>query len=98
MSFFKKLFGGGASAGSASSGPAAEVEHEGYLIRATPMKEGGQFRVCGVITKEIGGEMREHRLIRADMFASAEDAAQATVRKAKQVIKEQGDNIFGQRR
>lgn len=94
MSFLKKLFGGGA----ADREPTvlAEVEHEGYLIRAMPVREtGGQFRVAGTISKDVGGQTRQHRLIRADLFSSADDAAEATIRKAKQVIKEQGDRLFG---
>jgi hypothetical protein len=95
MSFLKKLFGGGDEAGREPK-VLAEVEHEGYLIRAMPIKDvGGQFRIAGIISKQIGDEVKEHRLIRADLFASADDAAEAMVRKAKQVIKEQGDRIFG---
>lgn len=91
MSFFKKLFGGKEAAADA---PAATLEHEGYTIAVTPMKDGGQFRVCGVISKEIDGERKEHTLIRADLFPSSDECADATIRKAKQVIKEQGDRIF----
>ena len=93
MSILKRLFGGGNSETPGET--AAEVtEHEGYSIRPTPQKDGGQFRLCALITKEIDGTVREHRLIRADMFASSEEAANAAMRKAKQVIKEQGDAMF----
>lgn len=90
MSFLKKLFGGGSAKASAA---AAEM-HEGYIIQPAPMPEGGQFRLCAEIRKEIDGEMKTHRLIRADMFASADQAVEASVIKAKQVIKEQGDRLF----
>lgn len=93
MSFFKRLFGGGDAGAPAAA--VAEAEHEGYRISAEPMKEGAQFRLCAVISKEIGGEMKQHRLIRADMFTSADEAAQAALRKAKLVIAEQGDAMFG---
>lgn len=89
MSFFKKLFGGGRS-----SGFAAEM-HEGYIIQPMPMDEGGQFRLCAEIRREADGEVKTHRLIRADTFPSAELAAQASVIKAKQVIHEQGERLFG---
>ena len=91
MSFFKKLFGGGG----VKTAKAEPVEHNGYLIVAAPMNEGGQFRVCGKITKDIDGEQKEHTLIRADTLPSLEAATEMTVRKAKQVIDEQGDRIFG---
>ena len=94
MSFWKKLFGGGGAA--ASEEPAGEpVDHKGFTIRATPFTESGQYQTCGVITKEIDGEVKEHRFIRADRFASKDDAVDVTLRKARQVIDEQGERIFG---
>ena len=106
MSFFRKLFGLGPKEGKGGNGASGEwsgnggkpveaVEHEGYTIIATPIKEGGQYRLCGTISKEIDGEPHEHRLIRADLFSSPDECTQFTVRKAKQVIKEQGDAMFG---
>jgi hypothetical protein len=98
MSFLKRLFGGGGGPASAGAEkPTAETEYKGYAIRATPQKEGQQFRLCGAIEKDVDGERRLHRLIRADLFASADDATEATLRKARQVIDEQGDRIFTQR-
>lgn len=94
MSFWKKLFGGGGSA--VREEPAGEpVEHKGFTIRATPFSEGGQYQTSGVITKEIDGEVKEHRFIRADRFPSKEDAADVSLRKARQIIDEQGERIFG---
>lgn len=92
MSFWKKLFGGGSQTAEA---PGEPVEHKGYTILPTPFLEGGQFQTCGVISKEINGEVKEHRFIRADRFSSKEDAVEVTIRKAQQVIDEQGDRIFG---
>ena len=90
MSFLKKLFG---------SAPRIEkseepVEHEGYQITATPIAEGGQFRLSAEISREIDGETKTHRMIRADIFPNRDDAIAAALRKARQVIKEQGDRIF----
>lgn len=91
MSFLKKLFGGGGDGGET---PAEVIEYNGYSIVATPQKDGGQFRLCGEITKEIDGEVKTHTLIRADIFPGEDSCKEATVRKAKQVIDEQGDHIF----
>ncbi|MEM8876542.1 MAG: HlyU family transcriptional regulator [Pseudomonadota bacterium] len=93
MSFLKKMFGGG-NDGEAQSKPLAEATHEGFHIVAAPMAEGDQFRLAGTISKEINGETKTHQLIRADVFPSAEVAADATIRKAKRVIDEQGDRLF----
>ena len=94
MSFLKKLFGGGG--GAAKEEPAAEpVEHKGFVIRPTPFVEDGQYQTCAVVTKVIDGQTKEHRLVRADRFASRDDAVEVSLRKARQMIDEQGERIFG---
>jgi hypothetical protein len=93
MSFLRKLFGlQGGSADHAGGGEA--IEHEGFTIRPAPIAEGGQFRLCAIISRQVNGETREHRMIRADMFGSRDEASEAAVRKAKQMIKEQGERLF----
>lgn len=93
MSFLKKLFGGGGSENDAPS-VAEALEYKGFQIAATPQKDGGQYRLCGTISKDVDGEHKEHKLIRADLFPSADDCSEVTIRKAKQVIDEQGDKLF----
>lgn len=93
MSILKKLFGGGGD--SASSDTKGEVEdYQGYKITAQPLSEGGSYRVGALIEKDINGETKQHMLIRADTVQGLEAAQEASVRKAKQVIDEQGDRIF----
>ena len=93
MSFFKKLFGGGSS-GSESAKPLKTLEHKGFVIEAAPYKEGGQFQLAGVIRKDVGGVMKEHKFIRADRFTSIDEAADIAIAKGRQIIDEQGENIF----
>jgi hypothetical protein len=90
MSFLKKLFGGGA--GKAEAG--ASREYKGYVITATPIKEGGQFRLAGMISKEIGGVVKEHRFVRADLFTSKDEAVQFAFMKGELIIDQSGDAIF----
>jgi hypothetical protein len=94
MSFLKRLFGGGESA-KAEPATAAETEHKGFIIRATPFKEGGQFQTCGVVAKEIGGVLKEHKFIRADRFATLDDAVNVSLSKGRQLVDEQGERLFG---
>lgn len=94
MSLLKRLFGGGANGADGGTEPAEEVVIDGYLVRTTPQKEGMQYRLCAVISKEVDGDQKEHMLIRADLFSSADEAAQAAIRKAQLVIAEQGDRMF----
>jgi hypothetical protein len=93
MSFLKKLFGGGEKAA-----PVAKTEdpidYKGYSLVAAPMADGGQFRVAGWISKDIGGEVKTHKFIRADVFADRDAAIQATIRKAQLIVDQSGDSIF----
>ena len=91
MSFWKRLFGGGSGVQATAFDP---VEHEGFTIAPSPIVDGGQYRLAATISKEFGGERREHRMIRADLFPSADQAAEFAVVKARQVIREQGDRLF----
>ena len=73
----------------------AEQVIDGVKVEAAPIAEdGGQFRLCALLSKEIGGEVKTHKLIRADVFSSQDDAVEAAFRKAKRVIEEQGDALF----
>jgi hypothetical protein len=94
MSFWKSLFGGGSS--SDSSERAGEpVEYNGFMIRPAPYKAEGQYQTAGTIEKEIGGVRKEHKFIRADRHASYDDAVEFAVGKARQIIDQQGDRMFG---
>ena len=95
MSFLKKLFGGGAGSKGGADAKAATEDYKDYRITATPMSEGQSYRICAMIEKDIDGETRSHKLIRSDMVQGLEAAQAASFRKAKQVIDEQGDRIFG---
>ena len=53
-----------------------------------------KLKEAGVIRKEVGGELKEHRFVRADTHASAEAANDFAVIKARQIIDEQGERIF----
>jgi len=97
MSFLKKLFGGKSQANKAAGSPdvkGGEIEYNGFIIRATPYKDSGQYQSCGIILKEIDGVVREHRFVRADRFSGLEDAVTMIHIKARQIIDEQGERIF----
>jgi hypothetical protein len=94
MSFLKKLFGGGSKPAPAPEAAPA-IEHAGFLIKATPYEERGEWQMCGVIEKEIDGALKSHRFIRADRFAARELAVEMTQAKARLIIDQQGDRLFG---
>ncbi|MER0238298.1 HlyU family transcriptional regulator [Fulvimarina sp. MAC8] len=94
-SFLKRLFGVGTKSENASEMRGEPEVYEGFTITPAPMPEGGQFRLSAIIEKEIGGETKSHRLIRADLFPSRTDAETAAMIKARRVVDEQGDGVFG---
>lgn len=87
MPFWSRLFG-------AKEEPAPAVkaeEYKGFHITPAPGREGGQFRVGAVIEKDG----KRHTLIRADTMASLDDCTAISLAKARQMIDEQGDRLFG---
>jgi hypothetical protein len=73
---------------------AAEVEYKGYRILATPYKNNGQYQTAGTVRKETPDGVKEHKFIRADTYASLDDATAFAIMKAKQLIDQQGDRMF----
>jgi len=95
MSFWSALFGG--RSGAPLEKVSDPVGYKGYVIRAAPYKNNGHYQTAGTITREIDGVTREHRFIRADAYASYDDAVNFTLNKARQIVDLQGDRMFEQR-
>lgn len=66
-------------------------EYQGFEIIPMPAAESGQYRLNGLIRKDE----KEHQMIRADMFGSADDCANEMKRKSKILIDQMGENLFG---
>lgn len=97
MSFFKRLFGGGAPEASGPGKAARTIEYNGFTISATPYKaDGGQYQTSGSVSKEVDGAVKEHRFIRADRFASLDDAVEVSLSKGRQLVDQLGDKVFAQ--
>lgn len=88
-SFLSRLF--------PKSAPAAAqpILHKDFRIFPEPIKESAAFRIAARIEKDFGAETKTHRLIRADTRSSQDEAAEASIGKAKQAIDQLGDTIFG---
>jgi hypothetical protein len=83
------------AAGGAATGPPVEtVEYKGYRIRPAPYLSGSQYQTAGSIEKDTAEGVKEHRFIRADTYASRDDAIAFTIAKAKQLIDLQGERMF----
>ncbi len=86
MGWLKNLFGGGAAAHVA----AKTLEYKGFLITAAPYKEGGQYQLAGMISKD--GKL--HRFVRADKFSDSEEAAEFAIAKGQLIVDQQGERMF----
>ncbi|OEO28935.1 hypothetical protein VW23_027765 [Devosia insulae DS-56] len=98
MSFWKNLFGGGG--GSAATGksiePAvvAEEAYKGFTVKSLIMPVGSEYQLAGLIEKEIDGELKSYKFVRADRFSSKEDVVSFALAKGRQIIDEQGEGIY----
>jgi len=92
MSFWSAVFGGNSARTEKAPDP---VEYKGFIIRAAPFKSESQYQTAGIVEREIGGARKEHRFVRADAFASYDDAVNFTLGKARQMIDLQGERLFG---
>lgn len=93
LGFLRKLFSGGEGSGGTHEAP--PQEYNGYTIAPTPQRDAGGWRVMGTISKEVEGERKIHTFVRADTNPDLDGTVDLTVRKAKRLIDEQGDRIFG---
>ena len=94
--FFSKIFGAFSSgSGDAPANSNAAMQRIGdYSVFATPIREGGQYRLAGRIEKETADGILVRNFIRADQFSSESDAVETTFRKAQQIIEQNGPSLF----
>jgi hypothetical protein len=97
-SFLSNIFsiftGGAKSAEAPASAGVEPVEYGGCLIRPAPIREGNQFRLAGRIEKDVNSEILERTFVRADVFTTMDDAVEYTVKKAQQIIDQNGPSLF----
>jgi hypothetical protein len=95
MSFWKKLFGGGSDAAEpAGDKVLGEESYKGFLIKAIEMKAGSELQLAGTIEKDVAGELKTYRFVRADRMSSRDDLIALALGKGRQIIDEQGEAIF----
>jgi hypothetical protein len=90
MAFWDKWF----TSPVAAATPVKTLEYKGYLIEATPYRNGSQWQLSGVISK--GGKM--HQFVRADQFGDKDEAADIALSKGQLIVDQSGDAMFGEKR
>ena len=93
-SFFSKLFGGSSSKSKSGPKRGEAVTYNDLIIHAAPEEAGDQWRLAGVIIKQTDDGPLERTFLRADTFPTRDEAEEFSVRKAKQIIDEQGQRLF----
>ena len=89
------LVSGGAPAEATAAAP--PLEYEGYRITPAPFRTKDHYQTAGTIEKDTPEGVKKHAFIRADTYATWDDAVAFTTMKAKQIIDQQGDRIFDPR-
>ena len=70
-------------------------DYKGFRIAATPVNEGGQYRVSGIIELDQGEEEpKRHTFVRADVIPSKDEAARISLMKAQMMVDQLGDRVF----
>jgi hypothetical protein len=90
MPLLSKLFGGG----SKEPPQPTAIEYAGFRIYPDPVSEDGGFRLAARIEMGEGESLKTHNLIRADVIRDRDQAVEAAVAKAKQMIDQMGARIF----
>lgn len=96
MSFLSRLFGSkpATSATPAEAQVTGEIEHRGFVVRAVPFRQNGQFQTAGTIEKEVDGVLKTYRFVRADRSTAVEEVTDLALSKGRLIIDEQGESLF----
>ncbi|MEH6824780.1 MAG: HlyU family transcriptional regulator [Motiliproteus sp.] len=68
----------------------ATEEYKGFLITPAPIKKGNLYLAAATISK---GD-KSHALIRADEIGNFQECCALSLRKARLMIDQQGDELF----
>lgn len=100
MSFLSRLFGHrsaaqpGAAATSAEAKTTGQIDYKGFVIRAVPYQQNGQFQTAGIIEKEVDGLLKTYRFVRADRSTMVEEVTELALSKGQLMVDQQGDSLF----
>jgi hypothetical protein len=86
MAFWSKWF----SSSTESDKPVKSLEYKGFMIEAAPYRDGGQWQLAGVISKDG----KSHRFVRADKFSDRDEAADIAMSKGQLIVDQLGDGMF----
>ena len=88
--FIRRLLGRGET-----ESVVATETYKGLELRAAPWKSEHGWRIAGQIVGQGPEGERVREFIRADTLPSREAAAEASLGKARRIVDEAGDALFG---
>lgn len=86
MAFWSKWF----SSPAVEDKAASSLDYKGFLIEATPYRDGREYQLAGVISKDG----KSHKFIRADKFSDKATAAEIAISKGKLIVDQLGEGMF----
>ena len=92
--FFKRLFGSAANENEPQGNEPDEVYKDVELF-ARPQKEGSQWRIAGMLRKQVDGQPVERNFVRADLMPDLETARSVTLGKARMIVDQNGNGLWG---
>lgn len=93
LKFLSKIFSGGDEKQPAGS-DIAPTEYNGFTIQPCPQKDSSGWSTEAIVSREIDGEVKTHRFIRADKSGDQEGAVTLILSKSKMTIDQLGNHIF----
>ncbi len=93
LNFLSKLFSGNGDKQPAKPDIAA-TEYDGFTIQPCPQKDSAGWSTEAIITKQVDGEVKSHRFIRADKSGDQDGAVTLILNKSRMTIDQLGNNIF----
>lgn len=82
---------------SARAAVAARETYHGFTVLAMPRAEGATWRIAGEIHREGADGPHVYTFVRVDTASDHDAAVQLSLRKARQLVDENGDRLFSPR-
>lgn len=95
MRWLQRVFGNDGASGQAEPQVGGTEDYAGYRLEAAPRKDPQGWRIAGRIGRERAGEWQTVEFLRADVQGDWEEAVAMSLLKARRLVDERGEALFG---